>query len=680
MKNAMKQVLACILCLFFLTSSYGQDVQWASKLKKISDEYDDHDYSGVQLLGSPNALPTGGDSEVAWATGSDNDGYEKPDEVYIKVLFDEPMKIRQVAIGESFNPGAISKVNILGGKKDELTVLERDVTNVTLEPRMLNIFFEETPFEVDALELWVQPGKVDGWNEIDCIGISPSTDSIKAKINLVEGWETFGEMENLGSKVNSEYSELQPVISPDGLVLYYDRKNHPGNTCGESDYDEIWYSILQSDGSWGSAQNIGSPLNNCDNNWVNAITPDGMRMLVNGVYAYGQGTTTSGVSISKFRRTGWFHPSAQKVDDYYNDNDYVSFFLSSDGNVLFQCVQRDDTYGDRDIYVSFRKKEDDNEWTKPLNLGPTINTAGTEDRPYLAADGRTMYFSSYGHPGYGSSDIYVSKRLDDSWTNWSTPKNMGPKINTSGYESGYSVPASGEYCYFSSTDNSFGNSDIVRVKLEGEEAKPDPVVLVYGRVLNQETEEPVSAEIIYNYLPEGDEAGVAYSNGNTGEYKIVLPKGSNFSYAAKAEGFYAISENLNLLELEEYAEIERDLYLAPIKVGTVVRLNNIFFEFGKATLMEASFMELDKVVLLMTDNPKLELEISGHTDDVGSESDNLKLSQNRAQAVVDYLTQNGIKSSRLIAKGYGESSPLIENDSDENRARNRRVEFKILNK
>ncbi len=629
------------------------------------------------LLGPPNALPIGGDSEYSWCTSATKSGDESPDEVYLKVGFKNPMQIQQVAIGENLNPGAISKVNVVSGK-EITTVFEQEPQDVARSPRMMNIFFDMTSSKIDAVEIYVQPGAVSGWNEIDCIGISASADSIKADLNLVADWDKFSEMENLGTKVNSEYAELQPVISPDGWVLYFDRKNHPGNTCGISDDDEIWVSVKDLDGNFGTAMNIESPLNNCDNNWVNAITPDGQRMLVNGVYMYGTGQTTSGVSISKYRRTGWFHPSAQKIDDYYNDNDYVSFFLSADMNVIFQCVQRKDTYGDRDIYVSFRKREDDNVWTKPLNLGPVINTVGTEDRPYLAPDGKTMYFSSDGHPGYGSSDILVSKRLDDTWTNWSVPKNMGPRINTSEYESGFSVPASGEYAYFSSSNSPSGSSDIVRVKLEGEEAKPDPVILVYGKVFNTETEEPVNAEILYQYLPGGQEAGVAYSNGQTGEYKIVLTKGYNYGYAAKVSGYCAISENLDLRELDQYGELERNLYLAPIKVGQVVRLNNIFFDFGKATLQEESFPELNNLVKVMTDNPKIELEISGHTDDVGSDADNQTLSQNRAQAVVDYLTKNGISAKRLTAMGYGEKNPVVPNDSDENRALNRRVEFKIL--
>jgi len=485
------------------------------------------------------------------------------------------------------------------------------------------------------------------------------------------------EPENLGQNVNTEYSELSPKISPDGKILFITR--YPPDNDGKNN---IWFSTLQEDGKWSVIKNIGTPLNvKGSSTSVGSITPDGNSLILSNIYRYFDGTVAGGGCSMSFRqRGGWSFPKQQNIDKYENLNQYVSYFLANDGKTLFMAIETKwkGHMGEKDIYVSFKKS--DNEWTKPKNIGNVVNTKGDEDDVFLASDGVTMFFASSGQAGgYGGSDMWMTKRLDDTWTNWSKPVNLGPKINSSADELSFVIPASGDYAYFVSAKSGYGKSDIFRIKLPGT-AKPNPVVLVSGKVLNAKTKEPVMTEIKYEVLADGSEAGVARSEPVKGEYKIVLPYGKNYGYRAVAQGFYAVSENLDVTDLKEYKEIERNLYLAPIEVNEVVRLNNIFFEFGKATLKSESFSELNRVVKLMSENPSIELEISGHTDNVGSDADNLKLSQDRAQAVVDYLTQNGVKSGRISAKGYGESMPAGTNDTDEGKQFNRRVEFKILKK
>ncbi|MEQ9423425.1 MAG: OmpA family protein [Cyclobacteriaceae bacterium] len=489
-----------------------------------------------------------------------------------------------------------------------------------------------------------------------------------------------GEPENLGPGVNSGVSDISPRITPDGKTLFFDRKYHPQNTDGTDDGDEIWFSNIQDDGTWGEAQRLGQPLNNDGNNWIESITPDGNSIFLANVYNYFDGSMSPGASISYRERGGWSFPKKQDIDDYENINDYVGFYLSNDSKVLLMSVQRKkkkENIGEKDIYVSFRTGE--NEWTKPKNLGTTINTEGEEIGPFLAADGVTLFYSTNGLEGFGDNDIYMSKRLDDTWTNWSKPLNVGPVINSDDWETGFTIPASGEYAYFVSAKSGYGKSDIFRIKLP-QEAKPDPVVLVYGRVLNSATKEPLKANIFYETLPEGKEVGLARSEPENGTYKIVLPFGKQYGFLAKAKDFYAVSENLDLTDLKEYTEIEKDLYLSPIEVGEVVRLNNIFFEFGKAELKPESYPELDRVAKLLDENSGIKIELSGHTDNVGDDASNMSLSSARAQSVVEYLTSKGVSKGRLTSKGYGETSPVATNETEEGRAFNRRVEFKILGK
>ncbi|MGB5007690.1 MAG: OmpA family protein, partial [Ferruginibacter sp.] len=339
---------------------------------------------------------------------------------------------------------------------------------------------------------------------------------------------------------------------------------------------------------------------------------------------------------------------------------------------------------DNDLYVSFAEGNDI--WTAPKSLGKKINLPDyNEMSPFIAADGVTLYFSSDRPGGIGENDIWMSKRLDDSWTKWSEPINLGRPINTEGSEAFFTLDAGGEYAYLTSSDGAFGASDIVRVKLL-EKEMPDPVVLVSGNVYNAKTKEPLTASLVYETLPDGTEAGKGVSSPVDGSFKMVLPYDKNYSIRASADKFFAISENLKLDSLIKagYKEIHKDLYLVPIEIGQVFRLNNVFFDFDKYDLRPESFVELDRVVGFLNEYPNIEIEMSAHTDSKGADDYNLTLSDNRARSVMDYILSKGIAKTRIISQGYGETKPVAGNsnadgtDNPEGRQLNRRVEFKIL--
>ncbi len=333
-------------------------------------------------------------------------------------------------------------------------------------------------------------------------------------------------------------------------------------------------------------------------------------------------------------------------------------------------VRREDTQGSSDLYVSFLEK--DGSWSEPKNLGQKINTTGSECCAFLAADDATLYYSTNGLNGFGSNDVYLARRLDDTWQNWSEPLNLGPPVNSDGWDAYYTIPAKGDYAYFVS------GGDIFRVRATPEQA-PKPVILMYGNVYNQKTKEFIpDASVRYEYLKDGKEAGVARTNPQNGEYKIVLPYGHAYCFRAEAKGFISVNDNFDANNLKEYTEIKRDLYLVPIEVWQVVRINNIFFDFAKSTLKPESYPELNRVVEFLNDNPSVNIELSGHTDAIGADADNLKLSSDRAKSVMDYFVSKNISASRMSSKGYGESLPVASNDTEEGRALNRRVEFKIL--
>lgn len=482
---------------------------------------------------------------------------------------------------------------------------------------------------------------------------------------------------NLGPNVNTRYIEKAQYIAPDGKTLYYVVQSDPENQ-GPDKGDDIYFSTLESDTVWGKRQNIGWPLNN---DWPNAVltaTPDNNTLYLMHQYREDGYPKGSGFSITHKTPTGWSVPTDLKVKNYYNKGGSNEFCFSSDRKVLVMAVKRDDSFGDNDIYVSFL--QEDGEFSEPKNLGKTVNTFAWETSPFLAPDGVTLYYSTAGYPGYGNNDIFMVQRLDSTWTNWSTPLNMGPDINSAEWDAYYTLAASGEYAFVASRNGGIeGSLDLFRMKLP-RALRPNPVVLVYGKVMNSKTKTPLGSDINYNILSSNKEVGIASSNATTGSYKIVLPAGEIYSFLAQKEGFYSVSENIDVTKITQYKEIERDLYLSPIEVGEAIRLNNLFFDFNKSVLRKESFPELDRVITLLKNNPQMKIEIAGHTDNVGTDEVNNKLSNDRATAVKVYLETKGVQSDRISSRGYGKSKPVAPNTTDEGRQKNRRVEFTILTK
>ncbi len=317
------------------------------------------------------------------------------------------------------------------------------------------------------------------------------------------------------------------------------------------------------------------------------------------------------------------------------------------------------------------------EWSEPKPIKVFAVKGIDEGTPYLAADMKTLYFSSDRIGSIGDNDIWMSVRLDDSWQNWSEPVNLGPEINTTGWDAYYTLDAKGEYAYMVSNQDGFGKGDIVKVQLK-EVLRPKPVVLIKGKVYNDLTKKPMAASIIYENLVTNENIGIANANPQTGEYQIALPCGINYGFLAAAPGFFSLSNSLDLLKQNEYTEIVRDLYLSPIEIGKAISLNNIFFDFGKASLRPESAGEIERLADLLIRNPSIEIALSGHTDNIGNEKSNLSLSTERVNAVKKALVDKGLKETRINAQGFGSAKPVATNTTDEGRQRNRRVEFTVV--
>jgi OmpA-OmpF porin, OOP family len=680
----MKRILLSFLLIAGISFvSNAQVVQWASKVIDFSTELTPVQYSAKQVLGKPDVLPAGGQSPNAWAP-------DKPKrKEFLKVGFDNPIHVRQIAIAESHNPSAIFRVYVYDEAGKEYLVNTLNPMTVPLKGRMLNLFMEQTPYKVNAVKIEFDGAALPDYFGIDAISITDSNYPIIAEIPKLQLLASGIVIEALDKNVNSDYSELNPLLSPDGKTLYFSRKNHPGNMGGVNDKEDIWYSELDSSGHWQIAKNMGPKFNNEAPNFINAIqsvTPDGRTavMLLGNRYEP-KGKMLAGVSISSNVGGTWSKPVALKIKNDYNFNEKANYFLTNNRKTLIISAEREDSQGDRDLYVSFM--ENDSTWTEPLNLSDVVNTANEESAPFLASDDKTLYFCSKGFSGYGGNDIYVTRRLDDTWTRWSEPENLGPEINSPQEDLFFNIPAASEYAYYS-RGVSETNTDIFRVKLPIVKS-PDPWVTVKGKIIDATTGKPMGAKIVYERLPDGKELGIAQSNPETGEYEVRLPGGHQYGIRAEAQNKISESQSLDLSKINADQVIEhKDFNLDPVEVAPIqvapvqenvtITLNNVFFDFDKAVLKSESFPELNRIVTLMTEKTGMQIEIAGHTDNVGTEQYNLGLSERRAKAVVQYLNSKGVPADRISTEFLGESKPATGNDTPAGRKRNRRVEFKIL--
>ncbi len=537
-----------------------------------------------------------------------------------------------------------------------------------------------------AFSLYADPGKgITATNEVNTVSI------------------TNTQHENLGKAVNSPYDELNPIFSPDGNTLYFTRRKHPGNQGGNRDGGDIWYAEKDPAGEWTAAKNLGAPINNIFTNEIIGFAEDGNVMYLNYHYKEdGSKAHTYGISVSSKSSGKWSFPKPVKIPYFYNKSKHQSGSLHASGNILILSLQSYDTRGAEDLYVLF--KQSNGEWSEPINLGNTVNTAYQEMTPFLAPDAKTLFFASNGHEGMGSRDIFVTKRLDESWKNWSVPENLGPSVNTEGVELYYSIPADGKFAYLSSTQNSDGMGDLNRVPIQPEqeemleettppvvEITEEPVVaeeapvtevMVQGTISNAKDAAPVGATVTFMPIQADSlaatEAITATAN-EDGYYEIMLPVDENYELRISADGFMANKDKLLLRQMGTTA-VNRNFNLTPLEVGATVQLQNVLFERGTTNLIGSSTDDLQEVVQLMQENPNMQIELSGHTDNTGRADLNRLLSQDRANAVKKYLVAQGIDAERIVAKGYGGSRPIASNAVEEERRKNRRVEFTIIKK
>mgnify|MGYP003876109581 CR=1 FL=1 len=493
---------------------------------------------------------------------------------------------------------------------------------------------------------------------------------------------------NLGPVVNAADSDFGPIVTADGNALYF-TSDRQGGFGGQ----DIWVS-RRVGGQWTQPVNLGDQVNTKYNEGPDSFSVDERVMFFTRCdREQDPGACDIYTAAWDEGKKAWGNVKnlGPNVNSRYND---ANSSLSYDGKTLYFVSMRpteDKKSASWDIFMS-RKQGDG--WGPAERLGAPINTAGNEFHVMIHQDGVTMYFSSDGLGGFGGADIFFTRMEAGVWT---APQNLGPMINTPENDMYFTIAAAGDLAYLASNrSGTIGQEDIYSVPVDLF-SKPKDVIIVKGIVADRSTCAPPAADPatgipVYDIRTcapidksiirladfMSDQVITEKITGPTGFYQVVIPAGKDYSVTATARGYSFHSERFNVSKTQPYQVIEKNILLDPARVGMAFPVNNIFFDFDRATLRPESKNELNNAIRFLNDNPTIRIEIGGHTDSKGSDAYNLKLSQARAKSVYDYLTQNGIDPNRLQAFGYGERMPIATNATDEGRQLNRRIEFKVI--
>lgn len=469
--------------------------------------------------------------------------------------------------------------------------------------------------------------------------------------------------ENLGPNINTVEQEYLAALTTDENTLIFTR---------QINRNEDFYRSDKVNSDWAKAVYLSANINTPSyNEGAQCISPDGQFLFFTGCNRP-DGLGRCDIYVSLREGNGWSKPV--NLGFPINTKGWESQpSLSSDGRTLYFVSDREGGFGSYDIWRSVLGS--DGNWGNPENLGESINTSYDEQSPFIHPDNETLYFSSNGWMGLGHKDLFISRA--DTSGKWSKPENLGYPINTYGEESGLTITASGTKAYFSSDNfNGYGGFDIYSFDLPTS-IKPKYVNYVKGIVFDEISKDPLAALVDIIDLKSGNSLHASYSNAVDGTFLTTLPTGDKYSLNVSMPGYLFYSENFSVERYKPGKPILLEVPLQKIAVGNRVILNNIFFDTNKFDLKIESKAELEKLIEFLEENPEVKIEIRGFTDDVGDDESNLELSQNRAKAVLNYLTNKGIAPDRITHKGFGETNPVADNKTVEGRAKNRRTEFII---
>ncbi len=471
--------------------------------------------------------------------------------------------------------------------------------------------------------------------------------------------------QNLGDSINTSESEYFPSISIEGDKLIFTRRLNGRN--------EDFFGTIKDKSGWKRALPLSGGINTPENEGAQNLSQDGNWLFFTGCYRP-DGFGSCDIYMSYLTENGWSEPF--NLGANINTDQWESQpSISPDKRDLYFASRRPGGYGGSDIYVSHLLPN--GTWSKAENLGLEINTSGDESEPFIHADNQTLYFVSNGLPGYGDADIFLTRKASDG--KWGKPENLGYPINTINTDGTLVIASDGVTTYFSSNrSDSRGANDIYTFQMRPS-MRPYKTLWVRGKVFDKKTSAALPSTIELIDLATKQTLSRVQTDA-TGNYLVTLPVGKDYAFNVNRRGYLFFSDNYSLKDKSPDSTYENNIALQPIEVNAAVVLKNIFFDYNKFDLKPESQIELDKLVQLMQDNPTVKIQIEGHTDNIGNAADNLKLSENRAKAVVNYLVSRNISITRLTAKGFGATKPIAGNSTEEGRVQNRRTELKVLGK
>jgi outer membrane protein OmpA-like peptidoglycan-associated protein len=677
----MKKTFTLTILLFFVFQflfAQNQDITWANKLLEFTDAFQFENNNAELVLGPPTVYPTKNfdDKHDPYSEGYIVHYNAAKRKNIVKVGYPRPVAAKQIVIGGIFNIGSISSISVFTADEKEKVIYTLEQKPSKTKFTTFSVFFPMA--QIVAVKIIFDHSKINEWNIVKGIGASNSDLTIDLKPSNLAGASEINQKEKLGENISSDDCfEFSPKLTPDGKTLYF-VKECPNTPNSDQD---IWYSELDENKKWTEAKVVNAPLNNKGHNFVASISLDGNFLILGNTYNPDGSDAGDGVSISHRKQDGtWDVPTSIKIPNYENLNDHANFYMSPDESVMLLAIQDSKSYGDLDLYATFYDKYKKT-WSPPINLGQNINTPFAEDYPYLANDGQTLYFSSKGYLGYGGHDIYVSKRLDDTWKKWSKPQNLGPMVNSKADDKGFAITSSGDHAYYNTVnfDSDLHHMDIYKINLP-KILHQNPQVLMNGYLFDDKNKNSVRGTVRIK-TKNGDLISFCTSNAKSGKFALSVPFGKEYDLQIDAINYYQLNEKLNLTDSTIGVDIMRNFIMTPyLDSGQTVVMRDVLFEPNSAKLLPGANTELDKIVDQLIQQSGSFVEIGGHTDNVGKPDVNKKLSLDRARAVGEYLKSKGIRESRLSFKGYGQEKPIANNATPEGRAQNRRVVVTYLTK
>lgn len=470
---------------------------------------------------------------------------------------------------------------------------------------------------------------------------------------------------NLGDSINSAFPEYFPSLTIDGKQLIFTRQLDFRN--------EDFFGSTFNANSWRQAKPLPGGVNTPRNEGAQHISQDGKVLVFTSCDAP-EGYGSCDLYYSLLTRKGWSDPI--NMGHVINTEFWESQpSIAPDKRALYFAARSPDGFGGSDLYVSYIMP--DGKWGTPLNMGPEINTSGDETSPFIHADNQTLYFSSNGLKGYGKMDLFLIRK--DGSGRWSKPLNLGYPINTIDDEATLSVTSDGLTAYYASNrSDSRGALDLYSFTLR-QDIRPIKTLWVKGKVYDIRSKMGLPSAVELKDITTGQRMSKVQTD-EEGNYLITLPIGRDYAFLVNRKNYLLFSENFPLGSKPSDSTYTIDIPLQPLEINAQVTLKNIFFETGKFELKTESEAELNNLFDLLTENPSLVIQINGYTDNIGKPADNLTLSNNRARSVVNYLIKKGINPTRLTPKGFGESHPIADNNTEEGRAKNRRTEVQVIKK